>query len=243
MRQRFHVVFGRRQAPAVVLQRLASLRQGEASANAIALEPGTTPALRLGSDDGMRFPPDVLAELPDTLHKLQRLKADVARDFDVFAKNPRRLLDLYFDFIAARLDEEAETLRQRLQFLGGLFRVEDWAFSALRPLPNAVVIDAEAAGAPDVVVLHDLAFWTGEAVLTIRLRGSGTPPPQEAEACARLQDLGVVIVTIPVQALDAGTDLFAAPRFQDAFRSFWQDSPHPCSPFRPRGLPRTLSLD
>lgn len=243
MSHRFHVVFGRKQGAAAVLQRLAALRNGEAPADAMTVEPGTTPALRFGSDAGVRFPPSFLADLPDTARKLQRLKAEVARDFDVFAKNPRRLLDLYFDFIAARLEAEAAGLERRLRPLGGLFRVEDWAFCALRPLPNAAVFDADAPGEPSAVVRHDLAFWTGETMLTIRLRGSGTPSLQEADACARLQDLGVDIVTIPMQALAAGTDIFAASRFPEAFRSFWQDATYPCSPFRPQGLPRTLSLD
>jgi hypothetical protein len=243
MSHRFHVVFGRKQAAAAVLQRLDARRQGGAPADTLTLEPGATPALRLGSDDGARFPPAFLADLPDTVRKLQHLEADIARDFDVFAKNPRRLLDLYFDFIAARPDAEADALERRLRPLGGLFRVEDWAFSALRPLPNAAVFDADAPDATSAVVLHDLAFWTGETVLTVRLRGSGTPSPHETETCARLQALGVSIVTIPVQELAAGVAIFSPSRFPAEFLFFWQDAAYPCSPFRPQGLTRSLSLD
>jgi len=243
MKRRFIVIFGRKRTDAVLMQRVAAYREGGAGPDGATFETGTTPPFRLGDDDGRRFPPSFLAELPDTAGNLAWLKADAARDLDLFAKNPRRLLDLYFDFILVRLDEEAAALAQRLQPIGGLFRVEDWAFAALRPMPNAAVFDADDPEAAAPLVLHDLAFWTGEAVLTIRLRGSGTPLPREADACERLRDLGVQIVTIPVAELAAGTAIFSPERFPAAFRSFWQGAPYPCSPFRPQGLTQTLALD
>jgi hypothetical protein len=240
---RFVVVFGRKQSDAAVLQRLTASRQGKDAAGVKEFELGSTPPFRLGTDDDLRFPPSFLADLPDTAGKLARLKADVSRDFDMFAKNPRRLLDLYFDFIMARLDEETAELERRLQSLGGLFRVEDWAFSALRPMPNAAIFDADDPEAASAIAIHDMAFWTGRAVLAIRLRGSGTPSPRETEACKRLLATGVRIVTIPVQELAAGIGIFSQSRFPAEFLSFWQGAPYPCSPFRPQGLTRSLSLD
>lgn len=243
MKRRFIVIFGRKRSDAALRQRLAACHEGGDDPDVATFETGTTLPFRLGDDDGRRFSPSFLADLPDTARKLAWLKADAARDFDLFAKNPRRLLDLYFDFILARLDVEAGALAQRLRPLGGLFRAEDWAFVALRPMPNAAVFDADAPEVAAPIVLHDLAFWTGEAVLTIRLRGSGTPPPREAEACERLRALGVQITTISVPELAAGTAIFSPERFPAAFRSFWQDAPYPCSPFRPQGLTQTLALD
>jgi hypothetical protein len=243
MKRRFIVTFGRKQPDAALLQRFVAYRQATDMTGIAAFETGATPPFRLCDDDGRRFPPSFLADLPDTARKLARLKADTSRDFDLFAKNPRRLLDIYFDFIAVRLAAEAPALELQLRPLGGLFRVEDWAFSALRPMPNAAVFDADDPEAAAPILLHDLAFWTGEAVLTIRLRGSGTPSPREAAACGRLQALGVQIVTIPVPELATGIALFSPERFPAAFRSFWQGAPYPCSPFRPQGLTRTLVLD
>jgi hypothetical protein len=243
MNRRYVVTFGRKMSDAVVLRQLAAYRQRKDTVGVAIFERGATPPLRLGVDDGLRFPPSFLADVPDTASKLARLKADVAREFDLFAKNPQLLLDLYFDFIAARLDEDATELAQRMRPLGGLFRVEDWAFSALRPMPNAAVFDADEPESEPGVVLHDMAFWTGETVLTIRLRGSATQSSREADTCARLEAMGVRIVTIPVPELTAGTGIFSSPRFPAEFLSFWQDAPYPCSPFRPQGLTRSLSLD
>lgn len=243
MIRRFVVLFGRKQSDATVLRRLDAWRQGKDTAGVRFFAAGSTPTLRFGSDDLVRFPPSFLADVGDTESKLARLKSDVSRDMDVFAKNPRRLLDRYFDFIEARLHAEGAALERLLQPLGGLFRVDDWAYSALRPLPNAAVFDGAEDGAPPPVMHHDMVFWTGQTVLAIRLRGSGTTSSRDAEACARLQELGVRIVTIPVSNLATGIELFSESRFPPEFLSFWQGAPYPCSPFRPQGLTRSLSLD
>jgi hypothetical protein len=242
MSRRFVVTFGKKRSDAAGLQRLAASQAGKAPPGARVFEAGSTPAFRLGSDDGVRYPPALLADVPGTAQKLAWLKAAAARDLDVFAKHPRRLLDLYFEWITARLGEDAAALEQLLRPLGGLFRVGDWAFAALRPLPNAAVFDADAPEPASPVLLHDIAFWTGDAVLTIRLRGSSTPLPHDAEARDRLLALGVRIVTVPVQDLAAGIGIFSEPRFPREFVCFWQGEAYPCSPFRPRGLPRSLAL-
>lgn len=236
------VIFGRKLSDSAVRQRLTGWRDGEAPAGAMAFAPDA-PALRLGGDDGVRYPPAFLANVPDTGAKLAWLKTHVARDLDVFARNPRRLLDLYFEFVAARVAAEEAGLTRRREPLGGLFRAEDWAFAALRPLPNAVVFDAAANPAQAPVLRHDLAFWTGREALAIRVRGSETAPPREAEALGRLAESGVRVVSIPAQELADGIGIFSQFRFPPEFLSFWQDAPYPSSPFRPQGLPCTLSLD
>jgi hypothetical protein len=234
------VTFGRRQSYDAVLTRLDAWRLGQDPAGIKTFDAGTTLPLRFCSDDGVRFPPTFLADISDAESKLARLKSDVSRHMDVFARNPRRLLDRYFDFIGARLNAERAALDASLQPLGGLFRVEDWAYAALRPMPNAIVFDADDTENPPVPVTHDIAFWTGQTVLAIRVSGSGTPPPRELEARHRLQGMGVDIVTIPAADLAAGREPFSDSRFPLEFRNFWHGAPYPCSPFRPQGLPFAL---
>jgi len=240
MTGRFTVAFGRRQPEAALRRRLDPFRNGESQPGLRSFDIGATPAWRFGSDDGVRYPPSFLADVPDTEAKLDWLKAEIARDLDVFARNPRRLLDLYFDFIRSRLDAEKEFLTEALKPLGGIFHVDDWAFSALRPMPNAAIFDADAA-APDAIIFHDLAFWTGERLLAIRLEGGATPSRAETEACDRLRAMGVGIIPLPARDLAQGVAVFAAERFPSAFRCFWQGVRYPCSPFRPQGLSETLS--
>lgn len=241
MSRRFAVIFGRKQSNAAVVERLESWRQGKDPAGIKIFESGTTPPFRFCSDEQVRYPPSFLADVPDTATKVARLKSDVLRDLDVFAKNPRRLLDLYFDFIAARLETESVALEKLLRSLGGLFKVEDWVYSALRPLPNAVVFDPDDPETPPVAEPQDMVFWTGQTVLAIRLRGSGTPSAREAEASERLQATGARVVTIAAAELAAGIEIFSDSRFPPEIRSFWQGTSYPCSPFRPEGLPRVLS--
>lgn len=242
MTRRFAVIFGRKQSDTAILQGLADLRSGTPAADARRFEPGVTPALRFASDDGERHPPSRLADIPETADKLVALKAALSRDLDVFARNQRRLLDLYFDFIGGRLHANADILAERLRHLGGLFRLADWAFSALRPLPNAAVFDADEADSAPPVLVHDFAFWTGDQVLAIRIRGSGTPSARETDILARLQASGVGIATIPAADLATGTAIFSEARFPAAFLNFWDGAAYPCSPFRPQGLPDTLSV-
>lgn len=235
MGTRFIVAFGRRQSDSALRRRLDSYRNGEAETGFRTFESGRTPPWRFGSDDGVRYPPSFLADVPDTVSKLDWLKAEIARDLDVFARNPRRLLDLYFDFIRSRLDEESEFLTEALRPLGGIFQLGDWSFSALRPMPNAAVFDIDG-DKPDTVIVHDLAFWTGDGLLAIRLQGGATPSRAETEACDWLRAIGVDIVPLPVRDLAQGVSVFSSERFPEVFRSFWQGVRYPCSPFRPQGL-------
>lgn len=241
MANRLVVTFGAKLTETTIRQRVADWRGGKRLAGVIAVEAGVTPAHRLGSDDGNRFAPAFLAEVPDTASKLDRLKSDVARDLDVFAKRPRRLLDHYFAFVAAQLDANSDEIEQASKRLGGLFQLEDWAFAALKPLPNAAIFAGNREDSPSAIVIHDFAFWTGRQVLAVRLRGSATPPPQEAEACDRLAALGVNLVTIPVATLEAGAALFTDALFPPEFRSFWRGLPYPSSPFKPQGLTPSMA--
>ncbi len=243
MKRRFIVTFGRKQPDAALLQRFVAYRQATDMTGIAAFETGATPPFRLCDDDGRRFPPSFLADLPDTARKLARLKADTSRDFDLFAKNPRRLLDIYFDFIAVRLAAEAPALERSFGRSAGCSASRTGPFPRSGPCRMPRYSTRTIRRPPPPILLHDLAFWTGEAVLTIRLRGSGTPSPREAAACDRLRALGVQIVTIPMPELATGIALFSPERFPAAFRSFWQGAPYPCSPFRPQGLTRTLVLD
>lgn len=243
MANRFVIIFGGKPTEAHIRQRVADWRDEKQPAGVMAVEVGVTPAYRLGSDDGKRFAPAFLAEVPDTASKLDRLKSDVERDLDVFAKHPRRWLDHYFDFVAAQLDANAAEIEQASKPLGGLFRLEDWAFAALKPLPNAAIFAGNRVDSPTAIVIHDFAFWTGRQVLAVRLRGSATPPPHEAEACDRLTALGVEIITIPVEALAADEAVFSDTLFPPEFRSFWRGLPYPSSPFKPQGLTPSMAHD
>jgi hypothetical protein len=74
----------------------------------------------------------------------------------------RRAVTHYLDAVAAHVEHHREALSAGLTRFHGLYRVEDWCWSALRPLPRAW-------WRQDGDWLHaDLAFWNGSDVIAMR---------------------------------------------------------------------------
>ncbi len=71
----------------------------------------------------------------------------------------RRFMAHYRDSVAAHVARHAAALEIRLAPFHGLYRVEDWCWSALRPLPRAWLADGRA----------DIAFWDGTHAIPITL--------------------------------------------------------------------------
>ena len=76
----------------------------------------------------------------------------------------RRAITRYLDAIAAHVAHHRDELATGLARFRGLYRVEDWCWSALRPLPRAWW---QKDG---TWVRADLAFWDGNAVFEMRPR-------------------------------------------------------------------------
>jgi hypothetical protein len=73
----------------------------------------------------------------------------------------RRGISRYLDGIEAHVAQNREMLSVDLARFDGLYRAEDWCWSALRPLPRAW-------WQQDGIWVHaDLAFWNGCAVIAI----------------------------------------------------------------------------
>lgn len=217
------IAWGRKpRRPLSPTQLRARAEQGD---GALLLRPGQSPALRLNSDFGLRYPPDRLAELADNAAKLTRVKSDIERDVDLFARNSRRFLDLYFRFIQAQVSAQASAIAAKLAWSGGLFTPDDTVFSALQPLPNAVY-----AGANGPTGQCDFAFWTGRALLALSL---------SAHADASRHDAVVALALAPSELTDE-QHVFTSARFPREVLVFWEDDPVPSSPFRPAGLKQGL---
>ena len=74
----------------------------------------------------------------------------------------RRGVGRYLDAVAAHVEHHRDALAAGLAPFHGLYRVEDWCWSALRPLPRAWW---QQDGAWQRA---DLAFWNGNAVIAVR---------------------------------------------------------------------------
>jgi hypothetical protein len=80
----------------------------------------------------------------------------------------RRGVTGYLDAIAAHVTHHRDDLATSLTRFHGLYQVDDWCWSALRPFPRAW-------WRQDGTWVHaDLAFWTGDTVITMPPRDFDT---------------------------------------------------------------------
>lgn len=198
---------------------------------AVSVEPGR--ALRLNSGQiefGTPPSPDVLA---DTDRQLDFLCRHFQQQCGMWSKYARRFVDRYFAFVRLEIDTHRPELERLLAPFGDLFAVEDWAFSALRPLPRAH-LPAPGPGRdrpPESLVRTDVAFWTAAGAVAIDLVGRTTPRDADRERHALLRAAGVSVVCIPHEALDTDDDAAFADRLPNALRRFWLGEALPSGPF------------
>jgi hypothetical protein len=76
----------------------------------------------------------------------------------------RRAVTRYLDAITTHIAHHRDTLNAALAPFHGLYRPEDWCWSALRPLPRAWWRDQ------DTWARADLAFWDGKTVIAMHAR-------------------------------------------------------------------------
>lgn len=190
-------------------------------------EPGATPALRLGSDDGRRHRPEALADIGDHAARLVALREEIGRSADLFSRSQRQFLDHYFCFVEDAVADPAASPGADLEWSGGLFTPADLVFAALRPLPRAVIV------AGDRRVTADFAFWDGEALTAVSV--SATSPNREDAAMD-----GVRHVRLAPADLATGPKIFADSRFPRTLSHFCEGVGMPQGPFRPYGLPEKL---
>ena len=75
---------------------------------------------------------------------------------DLWRKPQKLFLDSYFEFINARVADAQATLAAALEKFGDLYDVQDWALSAPRPIPRALIRRPNGDGSYTPV---DFAFW------------------------------------------------------------------------------------
>jgi hypothetical protein len=161
----------------------------------VAIDPARRKPLRLNDAD-WRFgePPDP-ARLADPAAALDFLRERSRRLCDPWAAHQGRFVDAYFAFVARQVARDAESLQARLAPFGNLYRVADFCFSALRPLPRAHL--ADDAG----WIAVDFAFWTGGEVVALDIADGRRTQRRRAADHARLGAAGVHVVALPTAAL------------------------------------------
>lgn len=176
--------------------------------------------------------PDLIA-LAERDARLDFLRDHLKSRCGLWDKAPRAFLDAYFHAVVEIIQRNRPALDALAAAHGGLFQPEDWAYSALCPLPRA-----RLPAAPDTVV--DFAFWTGAELYAVFVLGTTSQNRAQREGRARIRESGVHVTEI------GGTELGASAgdpmaRLPAALGKFWEGVSLPSSPFRIGSLDEIVS--
>lgn len=207
---------------------------------AVAVEPGR--ALRLNSGGLELGEPPPLAAMPEVADQLAFLSGHFRHQCGVWTKYARRFVERYMDFVAWEVAAHRDELARQLDRFGDLYRVEHWAFSALRPLPRAHLPAPEMPedAPPDSLVKVDVAFWTGSGAVAVELVGRTTRGAAEAHRRARLEAAGTRVVGMQHDLLDDDDMAAFAALLPADFRTFWRGEALPSGPFGTDTVPDAL---
>ena len=182
-------------------------------------QPGRKLRLRDGGEELAEPPAPGSAPLAALAERLAAL-------CDPWATAPRRFLARYVALITATIAERADELAARLARFGDLYRIEDFAFSALRPLPRAHVRRADGSG----WIAVDFGFWSGDAVITLEVADARRTARRRAAEHAALQEAGAIVVALAPALLDSETAVLAG-QLPAPLRDFLDGETLPGSPF------------
>jgi hypothetical protein len=159
----------------------------------------------------------------------------------VWDRQAASFVDAYFVHVARTLEARGPEIEERLRPFDGLYRVEDWFFSAPMPLPRAHLFAPEEPASPvgteaDFVPV-DFAFWLGDRMSGALSSQTELTPAKVRQRHSRLTRSGVVLTTFgPGDLVDPSGAIFErAAKMSEALASL---GPLPVGPLRrmPLGL-------
>ncbi len=163
--------------------------------------------------------------------RLDFLRDHLTELCDMWAKRPRQFVGLYFRFIGRIMERDRVQIETKIRKLGGLFTVEDFAFSALRPLPRAHLDD----------IRLDFAFWTGDSLSVVDITSDDSRGPAWESRRARLTRAGARVIEIPAAIIARDDPASIEGLLPREFSEFWQSENLPSSPFKATGLGEAVS--
>ncbi len=207
-----------------------------AAAHHVVIDRAARRTLRLYDGD-WRFddPPDPV-RLADSVAALGFLRDQLQRLCDPWTPHQARFIAQYVGFIAATIAAEAPVLEARLARFGGLYRVADFGYSALRPLPRAHLPDATGW------IAVDAAFWTGAALVAVDIADTRRTRRRRSADHARLAAAGVEVIELAPEQL-SGDPLALAAHLPAALARFCDGEALPSSPFKTTALGDIVDAD
>lgn len=203
----------------------------ESPAPQVAVDTDGRDPLRLndGPYDFAELPP--LAGTGTVAERMALLRDHLAEACELWAKRPRQFVALYFRFIDGVIAADRAAIDAHLARFGGLFAAEDYAFSALRPLPRAHLPAAEGCR-----VRVDFGFWTGDRLVAVDITGDEARGGAWQERGRRLDAAGVQRIEFPAPAVAKDDPALLRTALPPDFAAFWRGEPMPSSPFKSTSL-------
>jgi hypothetical protein len=203
----------------------------ESNAPRVEIDPAVKDPLRL--NDG----PYEFTDLPEkagsgsAAERMAILRDHTTGFCDAFAKRPKQFVALYFKFIDAVIAADRAEIAARVKPFGGLFTADDYAFSALRPLPRAHLPVAD-----DQRLRVDFAFWTGERLVALDVIGDDARGAAWDARRAKLDAAGIQRIEIPAAEIARDDPAVVRVALPPEFAAFWHSERMPSSPFKGAAL-------
>jgi hypothetical protein len=181
---------------------------------------------------------DPLPQDASTAEQLAALEQQALIPFPVWDRPSRALVTAYFALIPALIEENREAIERKLQPFAGLYRPEDYAFSAPRPLPMAHLFAPPEIPTGDEgdYVAVDLAFWLAERIVAFGGDAATASPRRRREREERLARAGITFVSVASTDRTGPLDMIFRRTLRDGALRFWDYHGLPSSPFLPRIL-------
>lgn len=192
--------------------------------------------LRLNGVNYEFHEPPNMRLLPTVWEQLAFLETHFFALCSHYAKYQRLFISRYFGFIHDRIEAEQAVLRKAIEDFGNLYEYADWAFSALRPLPQAYVFapvekSDEAIPNADDFVAVDMVFWTGENLLALDLSDPNTTDPFQLRRLDRVKNAGIEILKVTPEVLENDDPNALRAVLPEIFHHFWRGELAPSRPF------------
>ena len=174
------------------VERLAEIRAGQAAGRPLAV---VTPGAMLRINSGaLDLPPPSPTEA--AVPEAERVAAHLKRLYGGWNKAADRFIDRYFAFLGQQIDRHRAELDERLVPFDGLFRAEDFLYSAPLPLPHALLFApagpaSSKTAAPADFVKVDFAWWLGARMVAVLLAPSPLTPGAARRQKERLAAAGI----------------------------------------------------
>jgi hypothetical protein len=170
----------------------------------VAVDSGSKEPLRLYQYRTADAPSGVAAD-EMAIAALKRL----CRPYDRLAAT---FLDRYRAYLGEIVDTNRAMLERKVAPFDGLYRVEDWIFSAPLPLPRAFLFAPSDATAPSGnesdYVQVEFAFYPGEHWIAVLLQDGRMTPGKARDRQTRLSSCEIVTIDVSSEDLSS-SDIFA----------------------------------